>query len=151
MVNGARAANILLHQGIAKISDFGLSRPIQQQCMDSPLARSSVGSPLYMAPQLLSSQVYSSKCDIWSLGILFYEMLFGQPPWNGETELLLLKNIMHKQLKFPETPVLHKSVKSLIKNMLKYDEPSRYSWKQLFDNPILSGSAAPLHSGFCSP
>jgi serine/threonine-protein kinase ULK2 len=41
------------------------------------------GTPLYMAPQLLSkiNERYTSKSEIWSIGIIFYEMLYGKTPW----------------------------------------------------------------------
>lgn len=37
-----------------------------------------VGTPVYMAPQILNSKRYRSKCDIWSIGIIYYELLFGK-------------------------------------------------------------------------
>jgi serine/threonine protein kinase len=43
-----------------------------------------LGSPLYMGPQILDNQKFSAKCDIWSVGIVFYEMLYGKTPWTGE-------------------------------------------------------------------
>ena len=45
------------------------------------MAESYVGTPLYMAPELFKSHQYDYKADIWSLGVLFYEMLFGCPPY----------------------------------------------------------------------
>ena len=40
-----------------------------------------LGTPLYMAPQLLTTCQYTNKCDIWSLGNLHYQLLFGHTPW----------------------------------------------------------------------
>lgn len=86
-----KPANILLHKGVAKITDFGFARVIDTgmngnaiQYILDPAYFSRVGSPLYMAPQILEGLPFSSKCDIWSLGIMFFEMLYGKPPWDGE-------------------------------------------------------------------
>jgi serine/threonine protein kinase len=51
------------------------------QKLDS-IMKSVVGSPVYMAPQILKKQKYSYKCDIWSLGIMTYEMLVGKFPFD---------------------------------------------------------------------
>ncbi len=79
-----KPANILLHQGVAKISDFGFARYIETG-MDQENYWSRLGSPLYMAPQILENVKFSAKCDIWSVGVLFYEMLYGKTPWMGDT------------------------------------------------------------------
>ena len=50
------------------------------------MLESIVGTPLYMAPQILEKKIYSTKCDIWSLGLIFYEMLTGLLPWGGNSE-----------------------------------------------------------------
>jgi calcium-dependent protein kinase len=47
------------------------------------MLKSCVGSPIYMAPQILERAQYTTKCDIWSLGVILYEMLFGYPPWKA--------------------------------------------------------------------
>jgi len=51
------------------------------------------GSPLYVSPQILDNVEYSSKCDIWSLGIVLFEMLYGDAPWTGCSTTDLLNNI----------------------------------------------------------
>lgn len=75
-----KPANIMVKGTTLKIGDFGFAKKthgtkVQKQTI--------VGTPLYMSPQILKSQPYSSKCDIWALGFLFYEMLHGKTPWTG--------------------------------------------------------------------
>jgi serine/threonine protein kinase len=60
-----------------KIADFGMSRYSGK----SSVMVSYVGTPFYMAPQILKNGSYSYKCDIWSLGVVFYELVVGCVPW----------------------------------------------------------------------
>lgn len=79
-----KPANILLHEGVAKISDFGFARQLDTTKNEvKDLTR--LGTPLYMGPQILDNKKFSAKCDIWSVGIVFYEMLYGKTPWTGDT------------------------------------------------------------------
>ena len=63
--------NILLHQGQLKLADFGFSKKDRAKKMT---AQTMVGTPLYMSYQILKGLPYSSKCDIWGLGSIFYEV-----------------------------------------------------------------------------
>ena len=76
-----KPANILHQNGNLKIADFGMSKVQDQHA----LLRSHVGTPYYMAPQILQKIDYTRKCDIWSLGVIFYELLFGCLPWTGKS------------------------------------------------------------------
>lgn len=70
--------NILLHQGVIKICDFGFSTMIKEQ---HQLFNTVCGTPLYMSPELLLLKPYTIKSDIWSIGILFYTMLYKSHPF----------------------------------------------------------------------
>ena len=64
------ARNILLSESNeVKICDFGFSKVIKDPTVAN---KTCVGSPIYMAPQILDKKDYSAKCDIWSLGIIMY-------------------------------------------------------------------------------
>ncbi len=66
-----------------KITDFGFAK---YTFSDDSYKHSRVGTPIYMSPQLLEGRDYKNKCDIWSVGMVFYEMLYGKPPWQGRNE-----------------------------------------------------------------
>lgn len=72
-----KPANILIKNGICKISDFGFAKNMGQ----ATIMKSIVGTPLYMSPQLLKGIKYTSKSDLWSIGLIYYEMLHGRTPW----------------------------------------------------------------------
>ena len=84
-------ANVLVKQGVLKLADFGFAKFVDSS--EGGLLRSCVGTPLYMSPQILKRETYTTKCDIWSIGVLFFEMLHGKLPWSGINEQNLLQNI----------------------------------------------------------
>ena len=85
-----KPANILMKRGELKIADFGFS--IKER--DSKLtSKYNVGSPLYMPPESLRRNEYSYESDIWALGVICYEMLYGKTPWSAKTEKELVKKI----------------------------------------------------------
>lgn len=92
-----KLANILKNNGYLKIADFGFARLLGEE----DLASTMLGSPLNMAPEVLNGNDYGNKADIWSIGTVFYELLFGKPPYTAGNMIDLLKNIKTKQLDFP--------------------------------------------------
>jgi len=86
------------------------------------------GTPYYIAPEVLN-EVYDEKCDIWSAGVIFYILLCGYPPFNGETDKEIMKAVKKGEFDFPpeEWDVVSKDAKNLIKKMLTYDPKKRPS------------------------
>ena len=86
------------------------------------------GTPYYIAPEVLN-EVYDEKCDIWSAGVIFYILLCGYPPFNGETDKDIMKAVKKGEFDFPkeEWDVVSNTAKDLIKKMLTYDPKKRYS------------------------
>jgi NIMA (never in mitosis gene a)-related kinase len=76
-----KSGNIFLtSQGIAKLGDFGIAK-VLQSTIDH--AKTIVGTPYYLSPEIIESRPYNFKSDIWSLGVLLYEICALKPPFNG--------------------------------------------------------------------
>ena len=70
-----------------KIGDFGFSREI------TGMVESYCGTPLNMAPEILEKKLYNVKADIWSLGVILFELITGFPPFKANTKSELKANI----------------------------------------------------------
>jgi serine/threonine-protein kinase ULK/ATG1 len=94
-----KPANFLIHNNVVKIADFGFARVVDS--VDESAVLTFLGSPLYMAPQVLAKQKFSSKCDVWSLGVTIYEILYGRTPYTAKSPKELLDRILTDPLNFP--------------------------------------------------
>eukprot|EP00825_Cyclidium_porcatum_P047087 TRINITY_DN7567_c0_g1_i1.p1 TRINITY_DN7567_c0_g1~~TRINITY_DN7567_c0_g1_i1.p1 ORF type:complete len:148 (-),score=26.32 TRINITY_DN7567_c0_g1_i1:180-623(-) len=124
--------NILIHKSIAKIADFGFSKVIEEEKKDVAVHQTAVGTPFYMAPQILNNQEYSIKCDVWSLGVMFYQILYGFLPWSDQSSInKLAEKIKTEKLSFPPSIPVSIEMQKLISKMLQVSEVDRYSIKQV--------------------
>lgn len=84
------------------------------------LAYSTVGTPDYIAPEVLLKRGYGMECDWWSLGAIMFEMLVGYPPFYSEEPLSTCRKIVNwrTHLKFPEEAKLSAEAKDLIRKLL---------------------------------
>ncbi|KAL5205401.1 hypothetical protein ABZP36_033610 [Zizania latifolia] len=84
------------------------------------LAYSTVGTPDYIAPEVLLKKGYGMECDLWSLGAIMYEMLVGYPPFYSEDPMSTCRKIVNwrSHLKFPEEAKLSPEAKDLISKLL---------------------------------
>jgi len=84
------------------------------------LAYSTVGTPDYIAPEVLLKKGYGMECDWWSLGAIMYEMLVGYPPFYSDEPMTTCRKIVNwrTHLKFPEEARLTTDAKDLISKLL---------------------------------
>ena len=108
-----------------KIGDFGFAR-----FLNNNLACSHVGTPLYMAPEIFNHKNYHFKADVWSLGLVIYELIAGVPLFECFTmDELLLKQ--REKIEFPES--FSEEAKEIISLMLQYDEKNRPGFEDLLN------------------
>eukprot|EP00892_Ulva_mutabilis_P006893 jgi/Ulvmu1/4576/UM002_0304.1 len=136
-----KPGNILLaSQGAhvaVKIADFGFARALEP----ARLAHTLCGSPLYMAPEVLSEQQYDSRSDLWSVGVMMFEMLVGHVPFSGNNIVHLKKVIDSNEafLPFDRRDQLSPACQDLVKRLLQKDPNRRLSFEAFFTHPFLSG------------
>ena len=125
-----KPANILLQAGEAKIGDFGKARYCDpQQAMKMTQG---AGTPYYSSPENLKGEKYDNKCDLWSFGVMIYELLYGRLPWTANKPYLLVEEMMKTGLVFPEMPRRSKLIKELLGRMLVVEVKDRFGWEDVF-------------------
>jgi len=130
-----KSTNILLSKDMKTIKfiDFGLSKIISED-----LSRTVCGSPLYMAPELLNQQDYDSKSDIWSLGILLYEMVYGRTPFQHCNDMRSLQyTVSRNRIHYSPTTglnpthIIPSTLLDYMKQLLEPNPQQRIDWSTI--------------------
>ena len=98
-----KSANVLIHNGMAKIADLGFAKILKKDYTNTIL-----GTCLTMAPELLENKAYGFECDIWSLGVVYFEMLVGMYPFPGINDMEVLRKIKKGPPTFPPQVLISK-------------------------------------------
>ena len=141
--------NILLTSPIhIKITDFGLARYINLETeLHTPpehedLFSTYCGSPIYMSPEILNHQQYNSKSDLWSLGVILYELITGTPPFIAKN----IKNLVHQvntekiNLDKIDRTLISDDCFNLLCNLLNRDKSGRVDWDEFFTHKWFSNN-----------
>ncbi|AQL07732.1 Serine/threonine-protein kinase ATG1c [Zea mays] len=134
--------NILLvennENSLLKIADFGFAKFLQPFA----LAETLCGSPLYMAPEVMQAQKYDAKADLWSVGVILYQLVTGRPPFNGGNQIQLLKNILRTcEIRFPSDCDLSHGCIDLCRKLLRLNSVERLTVEEFVHHPFLSEHA----------
>ena len=144
-----KPGNILLHESEVKITDFGLSKIIDEvdalgTGMD--LTSQGAGTYWYLPPECFvigkTPPKISSKVDVWSLGVIFFQMLYGRRPFGeGQTQERLLseRTILNAHsVVFPTEPKMSEEGKTFIRRCLTHQQELRPNVLELVEDAYLT-------------
>jgi serine/threonine-protein kinase PpkA len=117
--------NVMMRQdGMIAIADFGVAKQVSMNITDTG-AGDIVGTPYYLSPEQALGKPVDARCDIYSLGVLAYEMFTGMKPYDAPTARELLS--LHVNAKVPQLPPQHQRFQPLIEKMMAKDPARRYA------------------------
>ena len=114
-----------------KLGDYGIS--IRLNSLNQTIYEI-IGTPRYMAPEIIKEESYDGKCDLWSLGVLIYLLLFKEFPIKQIAKASSIEKFDQKSLKASGNELLD----DLIKKLLEKDPGKRITWEQYFEHPFFN-------------
>jgi eukaryotic-like serine/threonine-protein kinase len=120
-----KPSNILIDTaGHVKVADFGIAK-VAGQNTELTVAGSVMGSPQYLSPEQIRGDELDGRSDVFSLGVVLYELLSGRRPFDGETITTLVYQILHKDPSISELRSVPLRLEQLLHRMLAKDRDER--------------------------
>ncbi|XP_071431361.1 serine/threonine-protein kinase ULK2 isoform X1 [Pithys albifrons albifrons] len=117
-----------------KIADFGFARYLHSNMMAATLC----GSPMYMAPEVIMSQHYDAKADLWSIGTVIYQCLVGKPPFQANSPQDLRMFYEKNRNLIPSIPRETSTyLADLLLGLLQRNQKDRMDFEAFFNHPFL--------------
>ena len=134
-----KPSNIFLTKnGIIKIGDFGISKILMK---NHKKTKAHIGTPIYMAPEVINSESYDYEVDIWSLGITFFELMTFHAPFKGNNQFGLFNNIINgiKYVSFNNVKKLSFSMEliNIINKMISHNSSQRPTIDDILKVPVI--------------
>lgn len=134
--------NVLLGAGSrVMLCDFGFARAMSQH---TTVLTSIKGTPLYMSPELVQELPYDHRADLWSLGIILFELFVGQPPFYTNNIYSLISLIVQQDVAYPAD--MSPQFKSFLSGLLTKRPEHRLAWPQLLHHPFIMGAHPPCRT-----
>jgi serine/threonine protein kinase len=123
----------LMKSGIVKVGDFGIAKGLKSTW---DKAKTMVGTPYYLSPEIINNQPYDSKSDIWALGVLLYELMTFKMPFNA-VSLPLLSIKINRGVYAPPPGIYSSELKDLLKKCLTLDPKGRPTINEILQLPLI--------------
>ncbi|XP_033339552.2 unc-51 like kinase 3 homolog Aduk isoform X2 [Megalopta genalis] len=130
---------------VLKVGDFGFA----QYLSNSEQKFAIRGSPLYMAPEILLKRKYDARVDLWSVGVIMYECLFGRAPYSSTSVQELSEKIKDtRPIELPKGCQVTRECKDLLLSLLKHDPDERITFDDFFAHEFLDLAHAPTKENY---
>jgi len=133
---------------LLKLADFGFAKQLSE--FDESLP-SIVGTPIYLAPEIWRHLPYTTKADLWSVGVIFFEMLVGSTVFYSRTIPELQKMVAEREVRIPSflQHTCSDACLDLLKGLLQKDPDRRISWDDFLNHPWLDLKSRTYHTETC--
>ncbi len=114
--------------------DFGICKTIDSEETKIDLTSPGVGTYWYLPPEVFDEckPHVSPKVDIWSIGVVLYQMLYGKCPFESKSIAKLIKMLEDEDVTIPDNPKISPTLEKLLRRILVKDYNNRIDWKEFF-------------------
>ncbi|KAH0789517.1 CAMK family protein kinase [Histomonas meleagridis] len=132
-----KIANIFLFKnGFVKIGDFGISREIGK----TDLAKTIIGTPYFMAPEIIKGKPYGYPADVWAAGCVLFELMTGKHAFTGKSREDLFNNIQYQSLPRKSFSKYSKQLTDILLKTLNKNPILRPTCRQILQYPIIQNA-----------
>ena len=125
---------------VLKICDFGFAQHLSLEEVNDTIK----GSPLYMAPEIILKHKYDPRADLWSIGVILYECLFGKAPYSSRSIQELLDKVKSLQkIEIPPNTKISTECEDLLTRLLQHDPDRRITFDEFFNHDFVDLKHAP--------
>ena len=141
-----KSANVMITDGgVVKVMDFGIARAMSDSSATQSHTTGIVGTAQYFSPEQARGESVDARTDLYSTGVLLYEMLAGRPPFVGETAVSVAYQHVSESVTKPSAhnPEISAALDDVVMHSLAKDRNERYQSAEQFREHLLAAALAP--------
>ena len=149
-----KSANVMITDtGAVKVMDFGIARAMSDSSATQSHTTGIVGTAQYFSPEQARGESVDARTDLYSTGVLLYEMLAGRPPFVGETAVSVAYQHVSESVTPPSThnPEISAALDEVVLRALAKDRNERFQSAEQFREHLLTAALAPTETEPAAP